>query len=228
MLRRWRQGRRCSAKAKRCEQPVLAQYLESCAALRPETIGDTPIIVVDIETTGLNAASDHIISLGWTLIDNGRIRLGENRHVLVSAQSKVGKSATIHELTDKEVSSGIPVDEALEQLFMAAAGRVWVFHHSALDISFLKKACRAWASMLAPFTYLDTMQIELGLRKRRNQPVQQGDLQLGQLRSQYNLPRYTAHNALTDALATAELLLAMASRLDRKKSLDLGPFLRFA
>jgi len=183
---------------------------------------------VDIETTGLVAASDHIISLGWTLVDEGRVRLGENRHVLVSADSTVGESATIHELTDKEVSSGIPVDDALEQLFLAAAGRVWVFHHAALDIAFLKKACRAWASILAPFTYVDTMQIELNLRKRRNQPVQPGELQLGQLRSEYNLPRYTAHNALTDALGTAELLLAIATRLDRKKPLDLGPFLRFA
>ena len=55
------------------------------------------------------------------------------------------------------------------------------------------------------------MQIELGLRKRRDQMVQQGDLQLGRLRSAYHLPRYTAHNALIDAFATAELLLAMAA-----------------
>ena len=92
---------------------------------------------------------------------------------------------------------------------------------------FLQKACAEWAGVTPPFVVLDTMQIELGLRKRREVPVQQGDLQLSRLRSEYNLPRYTAHNALIDAFATAELLLAIAARLDGKGAMKLGPFLRF-
>jgi DNA polymerase-3 subunit epsilon len=36
---------------------------------------------------------------------------------------------------------------------------------------------------------------------------------LHHLRQAYKLPTYQAHNALTDALATAELFLAMASRI---------------
>jgi DNA polymerase-3 subunit epsilon len=71
------------------------------------------------------------------------------------------------------------------------------------------------------------MQIELDRRKRREIPVQQGDLQLNRLRSDYNLPRYTAHDALIDAVATAELLLAIAARLDRNAPLKLIPHLRF-
>ena len=121
----------------------------------------------------------------------------------------------------------MPPQQALAALFEAAAGRVWVFHHAALDVSFLQQACRDWASLKPPFAVLDTMQIELGLRKRREQPVQQGDLQLGRLRKDYCLPRYTAHNALIDALATAELLLAIVARLNRKSHVDLAPFLRF-
>jgi DNA polymerase-3 subunit epsilon len=94
-------------------------------------------------------------------------------------------------------------------------------------VSFLQRACRGWAGLAPPFAVLDTMQIELGLRKRRDQPVQQGDLQLSRLRSDYGLPRYTAHNALIDALATAELLLAIAARLDQKTPMEIGPYLRF-
>lgn len=227
VLRRWNYRKRCRSLAGRCADPVLAGYLERGASLRPGRLDETPMIAVDLELTGLDAARNRIISVGWTRIDEGRIQFGSNRHILVSAGQSVGSSAAIHELTDSEVSAGVEPNAALERLFEAAAGRVWVFHHAKLDVSFLQQACRDWVSLVPPFAVLDTMRIELGLRKRREQPVQQGDLQLGRLRSDYHLPRYTAHNALIDALATAELLLAIASRLDRKNSLDLVPHLRF-
>ena len=227
MLRRWRFRKRCRGLADGCREASLAAYLSGCAELRPTDVAGTPMIAVDLELTGLDAAKDHIISVGWTLVDDGRIRLGSNRHVLVSADRSVGESAAIHELTDSEVAEGVKLRKALKKLFEAAAGRVWVFHHASLDVSFLQRACRGWAGLAPPFAVLDTMQIELGLRKRRDQPVQQGDLQLSRLRSDYGLPRYTAHNALIDALATAELLLAIAARLDQKTPMEIGPYLRF-
>jgi len=115
----------------------------------------------------------------------------------------------------------------LAALFEAAHGRVWVFHHAGLDISFLKKACEDWAATVPGFMVLDTMRIEHQLRKRRDLPVKQGDLQLSRIRDSYGLPRYTAHNALIDAVATAELLLAIASRLEPTEPLRLASHIRY-
>lgn len=227
MFKRWRYRKRCEKQAGDCGQPALSRYLEGGAGLHPDTISNTALIAADLELTGLDVAKDQIISIGWTLIDGGRIQLGSNRHILVSAERSVGESAAVHELMDNEIAEGVDLGTALAALFEAASGRVWVFHHAGLDASFLQKACRQWAGFAPPFTVLDTMQIELALRKRRDQPVQQGDLQLGTLRADYHLPRYTAHNALIDAYATAELLLAIAARLDSKNSLGLAPHLRF-
>ena len=227
MLRRWRYRNRCRAGAANCGVPALKRYLEQSGELKPGHIAETPLIAVDLELTGLDAEKDQIISVGWTQVDGARIQVGSNRHILVNADRSVGASAAIHELTDTEISEGTDLGSALAALFEHAAGRVWVFHHAPLDVAFLQKACSNWAGKAPPFVILDTMQIELGLRKRRDQLVQQGDLQLGRLRSAYHLPRYTAHNALIDAFATAELLLAMAARLDQKRPLDLGPHLRF-
>lgn len=227
MLRRWRFRKRCRSLAEGCREASLAHYLAGCAELRPTDVERTPMIAADLELTGLDPLKDHIISIGWTLIDGGRVQLGSNRHVLVTAAESVGESAAIHELTDSEVASGVRPGKALKKLFEAAAGRVWVFHHAALDVAFLQRACRQWAGFSPPFSVLDTMQIELGLRKRRDQPLQRGDLQLGTLRSNYGLPRYTAHNALIDALATAELLLAIAARLNEKTPMEVAPYLRF-
>lgn len=185
------------------------------------------MVAADLELTGLNAARDRIISIGWVQIDSGRVQMNSSRHLLIHTEQSVGSSAAIHELMDHEVAEGADISHGLESLFDAAAGRVWIFHHAALDIAFLQKACLEWAGVAPPFVVLDTMQIELDMRKRREIPVQQGDLQLGKLRSNYNLPRYTAHNALFDAFATAELLLAIAARQGGKSPFQLGPVLRF-
>ena len=227
MFRRWRHKKRCHSLASQCRQPVLKRYLEECACPEVSHIRNTPLISVDLELTGLDPRSNQIISIGWTLIDEGRIQMEGNRHLLINADQSVGSSAAIHEMLDSEVAEGIELESGLEALFEAAIGRAWVFHHAGLDVSFLQQACMNWAGIVPPFVVLDTMQIELAQRKRREVPVQHGDLQLRRLRSDYHLPRYTAHNALIDAFATAELLLAIAARMDRNSPVKLAPYLRF-
>ena len=47
---------------------------------------------------------------------------------------------------------------------------------------------------------------------------------LDDCRERYGLPRYGAHNALTDAIATAELWLAQMSHMQKKEALRLNYF----
>lgn len=227
MFSRWRYRRRCNAVVQSCEQKAVVDYTEKCAGLSVDKLNNTPLISVDLEMTGLDAAQNHIIAIGWTQLDQGRIRLASNRHLLINAEQSVGHSAAIHELMDSDVAQGVPLEVGLEALLEAARGRVWLFHHAHLDVAFLKQACLAWAGVAVPFMVLDTMKMEVELRKRRDLPIHHGDLKLGNLRSSYNLPEYTAHNALIDACATAELLLALAGRMDSTDSLNLRPHLGY-
>ena len=227
MLQRWGHARRCRKLARHCTQAVLRDYLEACAELDIDHIGNTPMIAVDLELTGLSKDSDHIIAIGWTQIDRGRIQMASNRHLLINADTSVGSSAAIHELLDSEIAEGGPIEDGIEALFHAATGRLWVFHHAGLDVSFLKKACARWARIIPAFIVLDTMRIEYRQRKRREIPVRHGDMQLASIRSTYGLPRYTAHNALNDAFATAELILAIAASMERDEPLKLKPHLKF-
>lgn len=227
MLQRWRHGRRCRRLAGYSTAPALARYLERCASLDIDRIDNTPMISVDLELTGLEKDDDRIIAIGWTLIDEGKISLGSNRHLLITSEKSVGSSAAIHELLDSEVAEGEDLEHGLQELFEAGQGRVWVFHHAGLDIGFLKKACERWARVTPAFIVLDTLRIEYHMRRRRELPVKHGDLQLNQIRNVYGLPRYTAHNALTDALAAAELMLAIASRMEPEQPLRLGPHVKF-
>ncbi len=226
----WRLRKRSRQLAASCKIKTLKKYLNACAQIKPERIDQTPLIAVDLELTGLDAQQNKIISIGWTLIDNGRIKLGSNQHLIISADHLVGDSATIHQLLDNEVVTGIPIEAGLSALFEAAAGRIWLFHHADLDVAFIQVAAKQWAEQKEgsmPMMTLDTLQIELATRKRREIPVKPGDLQLGHLRRYYHLPEYKGHNALIDALATAELMLAMAARLSMNRALDLQPYVKF-
>ena len=227
MFSRWRHRRRCRVLAQQSHEASLTSYIGDCAKQKIDNLANTPLISVDLELTGLDVRQNKIIAIGWTQLDNGRLRFASNRHILINAQQSVGHSAAIHELLDSDVRGGVSLEIGLQALFEAARGRIWLFHHANLDVAFLRQACILWAGVSPPFVVLDTMRMELVLRKRRELPVQHGDLRLGKLRASYNLPQYTAHNALIDASATAELLLAIAARMDPAESLRLSPYLKY-
>lgn len=227
MFRHWRHRRRSLRHASNSRRPVLTNYLECSAHLDVGHIANTPMIAVDFELTGLDRHSDHIIAMGWTTLDEGRIRFSGNQHLLIRADRSVGSSAAIHELLDNEVAEGHSLYYGLETLFEAARGRVWILHHAGLDLGFLRTACKTWGGASPTFVVLDTMDIALRQIKRREAAVKQGDLSLRRLRERYGLPRYDAHNALNDALATAELMLALAAHLDPSGPLRLGPHIGY-
>jgi len=60
--------------------------------------------------------------------------------------------------------------------------------------------------------------------ERSQQPIRGTDLRLFNLREAQQLPRYRAHNALSDALATAELFLALAAHADPAGKAAIGDF----
>ncbi|WP_439135161.1 3'-5' exonuclease [Pseudomaricurvus sp.] len=169
---------------------------------------EVEFLVVDTETSSLNAATGELVSAGWVVIRGGRVVLSTAEHWLMKPRNSVGESATIHSLRDCELSEGLGEDDLMSRFLQAASGRVLVFHHAPLDLAFLNRISRRLygAPLLMPV--VDTLQVESRSLERRNQPVMNNMLRLASCCARYNLPPARAHNALTDALATAELLLA--------------------
>ena len=69
---------------------------------------------------------------------------------------------------------------------------------------------------------VDTMQIEKRRQLKQNTELHQDSLTLANCRTRYQLPDYEVHNALTDALATAELLLVLINKIGAGKPLKLS------
>ena len=170
-----------------------------------------PFLACDGEMSSLEASEGELLSLGWLPVDDGAAQLAGAQHRVVRPSGGVGQSAVVHQLRDVDLAGGEDAGAVLDAFLAAARGRVLVFHNARLDLAFLDRLCEAryGAPLLLPV--VDTLRLEQRLLARRDQAVKAGELTLGGCRARYGLPEHAAHNALTDALATAELLLAHAA-----------------
>ena len=193
---------------------VSGTALQQCwRAPLPSTSSDwrrVSFLVVDAEMSSLDVNDGELLSVGWVEVEGGSIALASARHYLIKAEKSVGQSATIHHLRDCELSEADTRAEVLQRFLEAAAGKVLVFHNASLDMSYLNGVSRREFDAPVLMPCVDTLLLEKALLDRRDTPIKSGDLRLQACRDRYNLPPYPAHNALLDALATAELLVAHA------------------
>lgn len=186
----------------------------------------TEFLAIDLETTGLDARKDLILSVGYLTLNGSRIDLATARHRVVRIDRSIPEaSAVIHRITDDQSAQGLPIEEVMAELLKALAGKVMIAHHGTVEEGFLSQACRRlWGGGL-PVRAVDTQELARRTFERRQTPFKGSDLRLHALGERYSLPRYAAHNALSDALAAAELFLAQAAHRDGGKGLPLADFL---
>lgn len=180
-------------------------------------VSQLELLALDLETTGLDPRTDHVLSLGWVPVVRGQVLLAEAHEHRVRPPEgvEVGSSATLHRLTDDALADAAPLTEVLPLLLDALRGRVLLAHHAALEVDFVGAATVAAYDARPPLTVVDTLAVEHRLRADVNGEVH-GSLRLDAARRAHGLPGYAAHHALTDALAAAELLLAQVAELERR------------
>jgi len=181
---------------------------------------------IDLEMTGLDPRSDQIMAVGAVPVEDGRIRLGGGMYTLVRAskRSQVG-AVLVHKLRLADVADAPSLDEAIDLLLGALAGRVPVFHTAAIESAFLERLF-AGRHVRLP-TAVDTEM--LGRRWLRHRdgadraPAQ--GISLGRLAQELGQPAETPHHALGDALTTAKAFISLASLLDTVAPQTVGSLL---
>jgi DNA polymerase-3 subunit epsilon len=165
---------------------------------------------LDFETTGLDPRQDELLSFGIVDLDQMAIHLGTAQHELITPQQDIPEaSAVIHEITDDQAATGLGCRHAIELLLQRLAGKVLIAHYAKLELGFLNAACQRLFNGGFIIPTVDTLLLGRRWINNRNLYLQQSDLRLQSLRNRFSLPRYKAHNALTDALSTAELFQAL-------------------
>lgn len=199
---------------RRIKQSALADYLRRPFPSFNQSVRKTEFLVLDLETTGLNAKKDHILSLGYTIIRKNRVILSECVYnVIKQKQLLTSDNVSIHQITDSEAEKGVKLKQAFDQLLLNLAGKVLIAHHAEIEQLFLNQACLQLYGSQLPVPVIDTMQIEKRKLERRHAGIKPNQLRLFNIRKSYDLPRYKAHNALEDAVATAELFLVQVANI---------------
>lgn len=223
----WRLHYQLKWYALRAKQADIAVYYRSLLPLLTMRLCDAPLMALDLEMTGLNPMRDQILSIGLVPIERGQIPLGKAEQILVQIQGSVGQSATIHGIVDHQLSQAVDIDTAVAWFLKKSQGHILVAHHAPLDGRFLQRAISQSLQHNLYLPVIDTLAIEKRRLLRQSEVIEEGGLRLGACRERYALPLYSAHSALTDALACAELLLAQMAAMDSSNNLKVADVLRF-
>lgn len=223
-INRWRWHRRrrivsewpdwLAGRAGQARDARLARYF-AAGTLDPQTpIGEAPLVALDIETTGLDPAHHSIVSIGVQPFTLTRIPVAQSHYRVIAPRRPLSdRSVIYHRLTHSALENAPPFESVLDELLERLAGRLVVVHYTRIERAFLDAAVRHALGEPLLFPVIDTMAIEAHLHRRplwyqRLRGRRALSLRLHPSRARYHLPSYQAHHALTDALATAELLQA--------------------
>lgn len=121
----------------------------------------------------------------------------------------------IHGITHSDIAVAPDITHILADLLSQMAGTVAVVHFRGIERPFLDATLRDRLAEGIEFPVIDTMELEARLHRRKppslldrllgKKPV---SIRLADSRRRYGLPDYHPHHAVTDALASAELLQA--------------------
>ena len=179
--------------------------------------------VLDTETTGLNPASDRIISIGAVRVCGARVyrSLGFDRLVRPGVPIPAGSTA-VHGITDAMVADAEAFSAVHADFAALARDTVWVGHNIAFDVAMLRRECAlaglAWQEPKVLDTLLIASALDLGLP----------GLSLEILGDYFGVDVHGRHTALGDALVTAELYVRMVPLLLDAGVGTLGEAVRFS
>jgi DNA polymerase-3 subunit epsilon len=172
------------------------------------------IVVVDVESTGLSLANDHLIAIGAVAICSGRIALADNFEVVLRQDVASGKeNILVHGIGGSEQRAGLPPEEALLAFLDYLDGAPLFAFHVAFDATMLRKAFQKYLGFEFRHTWADLAYVMPELF-----PVQSHKHRgLDEWLKRFAIVNEARHNALADAIATAQLgLIAMRAAQARR------------
>ena len=176
----------------------------------PAPIADTLFAVVDLETTGFDPRKDRIVQMAAVVVD-GRGTVVDSWDTVVrpeSPETYEHGAEHVHGISREMVENGMPLRDALDRIWTLAEGRVFTAHNSRFDISFLEAESQRVGLDRQVERHVDTLELA---RRADRERARKHSLQA--LCEHYGVERERAHEALSDARATASILLRLIEEI---------------
>jgi len=173
-----------------------------------KSIADSRFIVLDTETTGLQAyAGDEIISIAM-LEYQGLDATGQSYEQYINPQRAIPAEATaIHGITDSDVLTAPTLKELLPEIMDFIGDAILVGHHIQFDFRFLNKTLKPYLGIQLKNPWLDTMLLYLAHQGRL------GHYSLEEVAAACHIQIRNRHTALGDAQATADIFSYLSGQL---------------
>jgi DNA polymerase-3 subunit epsilon len=186
---------------------------------------------LDLETGGLDSRNDPILAVGMVPVRAAHVQLGEAFRALVQPEDGAvinPESVRAHQLVWGELREAPPLSGVLREIAERLKDAVLIVHHRAIDVAFLRAAFDRHDLSWPRPQVVDTVDLLLHAARREHMrrpelPADRPALNLTAARRKYGLPDYQAHDALTDAVATAELFLVLRKVLGVRTLRHLHP-----
>ena len=173
----------------------------------------TRCVIVDVETTGLNLMQDRLISIGAVAMVNGKIDLGDCFYVVLQQREASEKgNILLHGIGAAAQLEGAPPAEALQGFLDYLGKAPLVAFHVTFDETMIRRALRQYLGFSFKHPWLDLAYLMPGL----NPPLAHKYRALDDWLGHYSIEIEVRHNALADAMATAQLFQIALSQAGKK------------
>lgn len=169
-------------------------------------------ISLDLETTGIDPARDHILSLAAVPVRDGRVGLSERFERRVHTARAFGiESIRHHRITPDEASAGEPVTEVVREFLHWLGGRRLLGYNLGFDLDMLAPHVRALTGFDLPNPAVDLADA-VAAAQRRQRPDAPVNLDLVHIAERLGVPMIGRHTALGDATTVGLCWLALQRR----------------
>ena len=180
-------------------------------------LAELPVVVLDTETTGLDASRDAIVSVGAVRCHGQRLYRATVLDLLVDPGRRIPARATaVHGIDDSMVAGKPKIVEVLPAVEALMAGTVVVGHQIGFDLALFEQACRWAGRPWVPPPRLDILLLSAALA-----PDENGH-EIDDQAARMGVNISGRHTALGDALVTAELWVRLIPQLERAGVRTLG------
>ncbi|WP_263143773.1 3'-5' exonuclease [Pseudomonas sp. RIT-PI-AD] len=176
------------------------------------------LVVLDLETSGLDLQRDHLLSIGAVVIEEGAIDFAQQFETTLRREhGKPGASVLLHGLAPSALAAGVEPAEGLLAFMEFLGDSPLLAFHAGFDRHMLARALKDDLDLRLQHPFLDIAELAPLLCPEAG--LERGGLDDWVAHFDLYVPQ--RHHASADALVTAEIALILFSRARRRGFEDL-------